>query len=127
VAIARGADKEALARELGAHHYIDNETQDVASALQALGGAKVVLASETTDLRDLLEEYTSTLRRAGLDEATAHFVANLDASIAVCDLETKTDDDLAHLLGHPAPPLPDSVRMTYDRLISTSESPDSPL
>jgi alcohol dehydrogenase len=72
VAIARGADKEALATELGAHHYIDNETQAVASALQALGGAKVVLASETTDLRDLLEEYTSTLRRAGLDEATAH-------------------------------------------------------
>ena len=49
VAIARGADKEALARELGAHHYIDDETQDVASALQALGGAKVVLATVTSN------------------------------------------------------------------------------
>ena len=45
VAIARGADKEALARKLGAHHYIDGETQNVAAALTALGGARVVLAT----------------------------------------------------------------------------------
>ena len=44
IAIARGADKEANARELGAHHYIDS-TADVAEALQALGGASVVLAT----------------------------------------------------------------------------------
>ena len=47
VAIARGAEKEPLARELGAHHYIDNQTQDAAAALQALGGAKVVLGTVT--------------------------------------------------------------------------------
>ena len=45
VAIARGADKEALARQLGAHHYIDGETQNVAQTLTALGGAQVVLAT----------------------------------------------------------------------------------
>ncbi|MGV0850672.1 alcohol dehydrogenase catalytic domain-containing protein [Mycolicibacterium phlei] len=45
VAIARGADKEADARELGAHHYIDSRAVDVASALQDLGGATVVLAT----------------------------------------------------------------------------------
>src|SRR6185437_8486267 len=28
VGIARGKDKEALARELGAHHYIDSQGQD---------------------------------------------------------------------------------------------------
>jgi propanol-preferring alcohol dehydrogenase len=43
VAIARGADKAELAKKLGAHHYIDNATTDPAGALQALGGAKVIL------------------------------------------------------------------------------------
>ncbi|WP_327111521.1 alcohol dehydrogenase catalytic domain-containing protein [Streptomyces sp. NBC_01341] len=46
VAIARGAEKGDLARELGAHHYIDSTAgTPVADALQALGGAKVVLAT----------------------------------------------------------------------------------
>lgn len=49
VAIARGAGKEGIARELGAHHYIDNETKDVAAALRALGGAKVVLGTGTSN------------------------------------------------------------------------------
>src|SRR5271165_6254710 len=48
VAIARGADKAALARELGAHHFIDNATEDVAAALNRLGGARAVLASITS-------------------------------------------------------------------------------
>ncbi|MVU77187.1 alcohol dehydrogenase catalytic domain-containing protein [Nocardia sp. ET3-3] len=47
VAIARGADKEILAKELGADHYIDSTARDVAHALQSLGGAKVVLATVT--------------------------------------------------------------------------------
>jgi len=45
VAIARGADKAIDAKELGAHHYIDSTAEDVASALQRLGGATVVLAT----------------------------------------------------------------------------------
>lgn len=49
VAIARGAEKAQLARELGARHYIDSETDDVAAALQALGGAKVVLGTATNN------------------------------------------------------------------------------
>ena len=48
VAIARGADKEALARKLGAHHFIDNATEDVAAALNRLGGARAVLATVTS-------------------------------------------------------------------------------
>jgi D-arabinose 1-dehydrogenase-like Zn-dependent alcohol dehydrogenase len=47
VAIARGADKEKFARELGAKHYIDNTTQNVAEELQKLGGARVILATVT--------------------------------------------------------------------------------
>src|SRR5882762_5636273 len=45
VAINRGRDKEDLARQLGAHHYIDATAQDVVSELQKLGGAKVILAT----------------------------------------------------------------------------------
>jgi D-arabinose 1-dehydrogenase-like Zn-dependent alcohol dehydrogenase len=47
-AIARGRDKEALARQLGAHHYVDSDSQDPAQELAALGGAKVVLATATS-------------------------------------------------------------------------------
>ena len=47
VAIARGKDKEALARQLGAWHYIDSQSQDPAAELARLGGAKVVLATVT--------------------------------------------------------------------------------
>jgi D-arabinose 1-dehydrogenase-like Zn-dependent alcohol dehydrogenase len=47
VAIARGAEKEKFARELGARHYIDSTSSDVAESLQKLGGAKVILATVT--------------------------------------------------------------------------------
>lgn len=45
VAVGRGTEKAAQASELGAHHYIDSTDGDVATQLQALGGAKVVLAT----------------------------------------------------------------------------------
>ena len=45
VAISRGVDKEELIRQLGAHHYIDSVKEDPVLALQALGGAKVILAT----------------------------------------------------------------------------------
>jgi alcohol dehydrogenase, propanol-preferring len=43
VAIARGTDASELAKKLGAHHYIDSAATDPAAALQALGGATVIL------------------------------------------------------------------------------------
>jgi D-arabinose 1-dehydrogenase-like Zn-dependent alcohol dehydrogenase len=45
VAINRGRDKEQLARQLGAHSYIDATAQDVVAELQKLGGASVILAT----------------------------------------------------------------------------------
>ncbi|MFY9666128.1 MAG: alcohol dehydrogenase [Candidatus Cybelea sp.] len=48
VAIARGRDKEQLAQQLGAAHYIDSGAADVATELQRLGGAKVVLSTITS-------------------------------------------------------------------------------
>ena len=45
VALGRGKDKEALAKKLGAHHYIDAAASDTAAELQKLGGARVILAT----------------------------------------------------------------------------------
>jgi propanol-preferring alcohol dehydrogenase len=42
-AIARGTNGAELAKKLGAHHYIDSAATDPAAALQALGGAKLIL------------------------------------------------------------------------------------
>jgi D-arabinose 1-dehydrogenase-like Zn-dependent alcohol dehydrogenase len=47
VAVNRGRDKEQLARSLGAHEYIDTDTGDPAAGLQALGGARAILATVT--------------------------------------------------------------------------------
>lgn len=47
VAIARGAEKAPFAKKLGAAHYIDSTSQDVAKELTKLGGATVVLATVT--------------------------------------------------------------------------------
>lgn len=45
VAISRGADKQALATELGAHDYIDTSVTTPGDGLQRLGGAHLVLAT----------------------------------------------------------------------------------
>jgi D-arabinose 1-dehydrogenase-like Zn-dependent alcohol dehydrogenase len=47
VAIARGPDKGPLAKQLGAHVYIDSTAQNAAEELTRLGGAKVILATGT--------------------------------------------------------------------------------
>ena len=48
VAIARGTDKEPLARQLGAHRYIDSQAQNAAEELTKLGGARVIHATATS-------------------------------------------------------------------------------
>jgi D-arabinose 1-dehydrogenase-like Zn-dependent alcohol dehydrogenase len=45
VAISRGADKEELVRQLGAHEYIDTQNVSAADGLKNLGGAHLVLAT----------------------------------------------------------------------------------
>ncbi|MGF6262596.1 alcohol dehydrogenase [Paraburkholderia youngii] len=62
VAIARGQDKAPLAQQLGAHHYIDSKTENVAEKLQALGGAKLILATVTSG-----KAMTATLGGLGLN------------------------------------------------------------
>jgi len=57
VAIGRGADKEPLARKLGAHEYVDGGVSAPAEALQKLGGARVILATapDAKSISDLVE------------------------------------------------------------------------
>lgn len=45
VAIGRGPENASLAEKLGASSYIDSRATDAAAALQALGGARVILAT----------------------------------------------------------------------------------
>lgn len=48
VAIARGQDKAPLAKQLGAHIYIDSTGQDPAKELQKSGGANIILSTITS-------------------------------------------------------------------------------
>ncbi|MFE2053528.1 alcohol dehydrogenase catalytic domain-containing protein [Streptomyces sp. NPDC059459] len=47
-AIARGPEKEAYARELGAHVYIDSTVTDPGTELAARGGASLIVATATS-------------------------------------------------------------------------------
>src|SRR6266481_5123950 len=48
VAIGRGREKEKLAKDLGAHVYIDAAVDDAAAVLQRMGGARAILATGTS-------------------------------------------------------------------------------
>jgi propanol-preferring alcohol dehydrogenase len=48
VAMGRGREKEKLAKELGAHVYIDTAVEDAAAVLQRMGGARAILATGTS-------------------------------------------------------------------------------
>jgi propanol-preferring alcohol dehydrogenase len=45
VAIGRGGDKEDMAKELGAHLYIDSAVEDASALLRRMGGARAILAT----------------------------------------------------------------------------------
>jgi propanol-preferring alcohol dehydrogenase len=45
VAIGRGDDKRELARQLGAHVYVDTAADDAAAVLQRMGGARAIVAT----------------------------------------------------------------------------------
>ncbi|MFF9100100.1 zinc-binding dehydrogenase [Streptomyces rubrogriseus] len=57
IAIARGGDREQLAHDLGAHHYIDSNAQAPGPALKELGGADLIVctASSTSPVDELID------------------------------------------------------------------------
>ncbi|HET8999798.1 MAG TPA: alcohol dehydrogenase catalytic domain-containing protein, partial [bacterium] len=48
VALGRGRDKEKLARDLGAHVYVDTTVEDAGAVLQRMGGARAILTTATS-------------------------------------------------------------------------------
>jgi D-arabinose 1-dehydrogenase-like Zn-dependent alcohol dehydrogenase len=48
IAIGRGGGKENLAKDLGAHLYIDAAVEDAAAVLRRMGGARAILATGTS-------------------------------------------------------------------------------
>jgi NAD(P)H dehydrogenase (quinone) len=78
--------------------------------LNQLAQIITVVTGTQVAYRDLsAEQYADALQRAGLDEATAQYVAALDLSISRGDLKTSSHD-LADLLGRPATTVAEVVR-----------------
>lgn len=63
IAVGRGADKASLARELGAHQYIDADAEDTARRLQSMGGAQAILA--TAPAAEAISDLLAGLASAG--------------------------------------------------------------
>lgn len=63
VALSHSGDKESLALDLGADHFVDTTNQDAAQRLQELGGAAVVLA--TAPASDAISSVVSGLDTDG--------------------------------------------------------------
>src|SRR5882762_10891157 len=63
VAIGRGREKEKLAKDLGAHVYIDTAADNAAAVLQRLGGARAILA--TAPSGDAMGPLVSSLAARG--------------------------------------------------------------
>lgn len=63
IAISRGADKETVARQFGAHEYIDTLVTPAAAALKQFGGADLVLA--TAPNSEAIESAVAGLKARG--------------------------------------------------------------
>ncbi|MFI2410391.1 alcohol dehydrogenase catalytic domain-containing protein [Streptomyces sp. NPDC018947] len=63
IAVARGGDREKLAGDLGAHHYIDSAVQAPGAALRNLGGADLIV--HTASCTDPVEELLTGLNVHG--------------------------------------------------------------
>ncbi len=81
IAIGRGADKQPLAKKLGAHEYIDASAGAPAEALNKLGGAQIVLA--TAPDSKSMSALINGLRRSG----TLMVVGAGSESLAVTPLQ----------------------------------------
>jgi len=93
VAIARGAEKGELARQLGAHHYIDSTASDVATGLQNLGGARVIAATATN-----AEAITASIGGLGLHGELLTLAVLVDA-VQVSPMQLINISGTVH--GHP--------------------------
>jgi alcohol dehydrogenase, propanol-preferring len=132
-AIARGREKERLARELGAHEYIDSADTDPGAALADLGGAAVIVATASSgaSMNPLVSGLEPggrlvvvgaapdplTLATADLIFGTRGVVGNLTGS------SIQNEDNLAFSLAHGIRPATETVPFAramdgYERMLS---------
>ncbi len=84
---------------------------DVAWTMPELAAAISEVTGRPVEYRDVsTEEHVAALTAAGLDEATAGFVAALDANAAEGTLADTSTGDLRRLIGRPTTPLVDGLR-----------------
>lgn len=97
IAIARGPEREALARQLGAHEYIDSSLDSAGEMLTALGGADLIVstASSTVAVAELLDglRVHGRLTLVGVDAGSV----NVPVAPMVMNHQTLT----GHLTGSP--------------------------
>jgi len=128
ISAASRRDYAAAAATALLHDAGGNRTYELggpAFSLPDLARAVTKVTGTTVTYRDLPGgEYASWLQRAGQDEATARFVATLDASIARGDLQTSSQD-LPQLLGRPASPLTDVIRAALTALPDNRQNLDA--
>ncbi len=107
-----GGEAESRTCELGGPAY---DVAGLARLITDVTGTKVTYRDLSADA------YAAELRRSGMDETTARFVAALDVAVARGDLETSSTD-LADLLGRPVTSPADVVRAAYDLRKVTSRT-----
>jgi D-arabinose 1-dehydrogenase-like Zn-dependent alcohol dehydrogenase len=78
VALSSSDSKKDLAKELGAHVYVDGSKEDQAEALNKLGGADLIMC--TAPNADIIKKYVND----SIDPGTSYFMANN------CDVVEKT-------------------------------------
>lgn len=98
VAIDIDANKADLAQRLGAHHYIDSSSTDASEALQALGGAAVILV--TASAGAAVSQSLGGLRRGGTVIALGASPDPIEASSG--DLLFNSKKLVGALTGNPA-------------------------
>ncbi|OIJ97592.1 alcohol dehydrogenase [Streptomyces sp. MUSC 14] len=132
-AVARGREKEELARKLGAHEYIDSADTDPGTALAALGGASLIVAtaSSGTSMNPLVRGLAPggtlvvvgaapdplTVATPDLIFGTRRIVGSLTGS------SIQNEDNLAFSLAHGIRPATEIMPFTraadaYERMLS---------
>ncbi|KOG73866.1 alcohol dehydrogenase [Streptomyces antibioticus] len=132
-AVARGEEKEALARKLGADEYIDSTAVDPGEALRDLGGASIIVATATSGasmnplVRGLAPNGTLVVVGAAPDPLTVSTPDLIFGTHAIVGSLTgsavENEDNLAFSLAHGIRPSVEVVPFAqamegYERMLS---------
>ncbi|MFE0450438.1 alcohol dehydrogenase [Streptomyces sp. NPDC058914] len=132
-AVARGEEKEALARKLGADEYIDSTAVDPGEALRELGGASIIVATASSGasmnplVRGLAPNGTLVVVGAAPDPLTVStpdlIFGNHSIVGSLTGSSIENEDNLAFSLAHDIRPSVEVVPFAqamegYERMLS---------